>query len=294
MDIVKRKISLDDYTSRKKGNWGQMTATTFNLNVFFSQDSDDMGIGTDIPFIVKDNSIIVPSVFYNKSPNGELLTKLSENGYEFDFTDGRRTNVVVNSLFPNTRNPNKTISNYYISGGPVTGLTEDRLDVVTSYDNEEPYKVDFDISKSSDIDYRGVDYDNTIRVKDNKDLNPIKYLIDGEKTEPLDLNDPVVSKGVFYVTTTAQTRTVNSQEYGVSDIPFTHIYYNSEGFNETNVELLATTKEDYLFGITSTPTVFSDVFIDRGRTTVIQSHMQLSEIKNMSDLINYGNGFYNL
>ena len=72
------------------------------------------------------------------------------------------------------------------------------------------------------------------------------------------------------------------------------MYYNSEGFNQTNVELNATTKEEYLFGITSTPTVFSDLFIDRGRTTVLQSHMQLGEIKNMEDLINYGNGFYNL
>ena len=65
-------------------------------------------------------------------------------------------------------------------------------------------------------------------------------------------------------------------------------------FNKTNVDLQATTKEEYLFGITSSPTVFNDLFIDRGRATVIQSHMQLGEIKNMSDLINYGNGFYNL
>ena len=72
------------------------------------------------------------------------------------------------------------------------------------------------------------------------------------------------------------------------------MYYNSEGFNKTNVDLSATTKEEYLFGITSSPTVVNDLFIDRGRNAVIQSHMQLGEIKNMTDLINYGNGFYNL
>ena len=294
MELIKRKISLDDYTSRKKENWGQITATTFNLNVFFTQDGDDMGIGTDMPFIAKDNSIIVPSIFYNKPPNGELLTKLSDSGYTFTFTDGRKTNVVVNSAFPNTRNPNKTISDYYISGGPTTGLTEDRLDVVTSYDSAEPYKIDFNITKSSDIDYQGTPYDNTIKVKYNDNVNPIKYLINGDDGELIDLNNPEIKKGVFYVTTTAETRTVNSQQYGISNIPFTEMYYNSEGFNQTNVELSATTKEEYLFGITSSPTVFNDLFIDRGRATVIQSHMQLGEIKNMEDLINYGNGFYNL
>ena len=58
MEVIKRKISLDDYTSRKKGTWGQITATTFNLNVFFTQDGDDMGIGTDVPFEIK--STVVP------------------------------------------------------------------------------------------------------------------------------------------------------------------------------------------------------------------------------------------
>jgi len=290
MELIKRKISLDDYTSRKKDNWGQITATTFNLNVFFTQDGDDMGIGTDMPFEIKGSS---PTDYTL------ILDKLSTLGLtsSFNFSSVASvptTNVVVNSAFPNTRNPNKTISDYYISGGPTTGLTEDRLDVVTSYDSAEPYKIDFDITKSSDIDYQGTPYDNTIKVKYNDNVNPIKYLINGDDGELIDLNNPEIKKGVFYVTTTAETRTVNSQQYGISNIPFTEMYYNSEGFNQTNVELSATTKEEYLFGITSSPTVFNDLFIDRGRATVIQSHMQLGEIKNMEDLINYGNGFYNL
>jgi hypothetical protein len=290
MELIKRKISLDDYTSRKKDNWGQITATTFNLNVFFTQDGDDMGIGTDMPFEIKGSSPTDYTLILDKLGTLGLTSSFNFSSVASVPT----TNVVVNSAFPNTRNPNKTISDYYISGGPTTGLTEDRLDVVTSYDSAEPYKIDFDITKSSDIDYQGTLYDNTIKVKYNDNVNPIKYLINGDDGELIDLNNPEIKKGVFYVTTTAETRTVNSEQYGISNIPFTEMYYNSEGFNQTNVELLATTKEEYLFGITSSPTVFNDLFIDRGRATVIQSHMQLGEIKNMEDLINYGNGFYNL
>ena len=284
MEVIKRKISLDDYTSRKKGTWGQITATTFNLNVFFTQDGDDMGIGTDVPFEIKSNS----SVDYS-----ELRDKLGVLGLasSFNFSSGTTvpiTNVIPNSLFPNTRNPNKVLKDYYISGGPTTGLTEDKLNVVTSYDNANPYQIGIDVSKSSNIDYNGLPYDNTIIVKSNNNVNPIKYLIDGDKNENINLNNPKIKRGVFYVTTSAATRTVFSEQYGIADIPFTQMYYNSEGFNET------TTREEYLFGITSTPTVFNDLFIDRGRAAVIQSHIQLGEIKNMSDLINYGNGFYNL
>ena len=38
----------------------------------------------------------------------------------------------------------------------------------------------------------------------------------------------------------------------------------------------------------------SDVDIDRGINSAFQNHLQMGEIKNMSDLINYGNGYYKI
>jgi hypothetical protein len=58
--------------------------------------------------------------------------------------------------------------------------------------------------------------------------------------------------------------------------------------------LSALTKEEYLFGIISPPEVQSDVFIDRGATSVLDMHLRLSEIGNISELTRYGNGFYKL
>ena len=290
MEIIKRKISLDDYTSREKDNWGLMTATTFNLNVFFTQDGDDMGIGTDMPFETKGG---LPADY------SLIKARLSASGLtsSFNFSSGvtPTTNVIKNNLFPNSRNPNKKNNDYHISGGPVTGLTDEKLDVIVSYSNIIPYQVGFDITKNSNAeDYKNVKFSAGTRVISNNNLDPIEYLIEGD-TDPAELALlPITKRGVFYTTSTSQFRTIVSQTYGVYDIPFTEMHYNSEGFNKTNVDLSATTREEYLFGITSSPTVFDDLFIDRGRATAIQSHMQLSEIKNMSDLINYGNGFYNL
>ena len=35
MEVIKRKISLEDSTDRSNGlNWGTLTATTFYINVF--------------------------------------------------------------------------------------------------------------------------------------------------------------------------------------------------------------------------------------------------------------------
>lgn len=286
MNIIKRKIALDKYVSRNDTNVNTLTATTFNINVFFSQDIDDMGIGTEVPFIEK--NINTPAEY------NDLITKLNSNGYKFEFMNGTTTNIPYSNEYPSARNPNKQISQYYINGIPVSGLTEDRLDDVSSYDNANKYKPGFDIAKSINDDYLGLQYNNGTRVITNNNLNPITYLIDGDTDQSAIDDLPNIKRGVYYTTTTAQTRTILNSVLGNYQIPYTTMQYNSEGFNATNVHLSATTKEEYLFGITSSPTVFNDLFIDRGRATVIQSHMQLGEIKNMSDLVNYGNGFYKI
>jgi len=54
------------------------------------------------------------------------------------------------------------------------------------------------------------------------------------------------------------------------------------------------TIEEYLLHITEEPKIESELFIDRGDTDVLQKHLQMGEITSMGDLINYGNGFYNI
>ena len=62
----------------------------------------------------------------------------------------------------------------------------------------------------------------------------------------------------------------------------------------SNSSLSAITKEEYLFGIIFPPEVKSEVFIERGITSVMDKHLRLSEIKNLNELSRYGNGFYKL
>ncbi len=300
MKIIKRKIALDDYTSRGQSNWGQMTASTFNINVFFTQDIDDMGVSTELPFISKWYNTTAPNNT-SKLVDYTMLIKsgstISLNGYKFEFMSNltMTTSFPETGAYPSTRYPGKLINQYFTLPTQVTGLTENRLDSVVSYDANLRFKPNFDINRNINaIDYQNTPFISGTRVITNNNLNPIKYLIEGD-TDPAELASlPVTKRGVYYITKTGETRTITNSIFGSYEIPLTEIYYNSEGFNETNVHLSAETREEYLFGITSTPTVFNDLFIDRGRSTVIQSHMQLSEITNMRELINYGNGFYNL
>lgn len=275
-----------------------MTASTFNINIFFIQDTDDMGISTELPFIPKWSNSTPPNNTTKLVDYTKLIKIGSEiylNGYKFSFMTGATTSFSQRGGYPNTRYPDKMINQYFTLPMQVTGLTENRLDSVVSYDANLKYKPNFDIERNiSAEDYQSVPFLAGTRVISNNELNPITYLIDGD-TDPTELASlPITKRGIYYITKTGETRTITGTIFGNYEIPFTEIHYNSEGLNETNIHLSAEIKEDYLFGITSSPTVYNDLFIDRGRTSVIQSHMQLSEIRNMTELINYRNGFYNL
>jgi len=295
MEIIKRKILLEDYIYRgyvdvglNDGTtikYGDLTATTFNVNVFIEQEFDDMGIGTDIPFKSKDGS--TP----NYSP---LIEKLNSSGLTFNFMNGATTNIMVDGASPSTRYPNKTKEDYYISGNILSGLTEDRLDVVTSYDNTQKYKPLFNLESGVFDDYKGVSFSAVTRVINNDNLMPLNYIIDGDVDEIIDVDNPQPNRGVFLKTYSGLTRLITGTIFPPYTIPVTEMYYTPQGLNETNTIYSATTKEEYLFGITQKPVVQNDVLIDRGVTTIIQTHMQLSEITNMGDLVNYGNGYYKI
>lgn len=284
MEIIKRKISLDNFISRDPKNWGEMTADSFKINLFITQDSDDMGIMTDLDFVPKSNT----------APNYKILRdKLVAMGAFFEFMNGGTFETNVNDVSLNTRHPDKEHSDYFAKGGIISGLTEDRLDVVKSYDRNFTYKPLFDVEKGVYLDYEGNTIDGVTRVNENNDLNPITY------SEDVDINDPNIGTikqgtGIFFRTYEDRVRQVNTPNFGLTFIPTTQMYYQSQGFNETNTLLEAETKEEYLFGITMPPEVQNDVFIDRGRVTILQSHLQLGEITNLGDLVNYGNGFYKI
>lgn len=285
MEIIKRKISLDDYISKKPDTWGNLMVDSFKINLFITQDSDDMGVSTDLDFVPKNNS----------TPSYQILVnKLNGLGLNFNFMNGGVLNTSQSELSENIRNAEHELSDYFVDGGIISGLTEDRLDVVKSYDRDLTYKPLFDVDKGVYLDYQGNSISGVTRVNVNtNNMNPITYSEDGDANSST-LGTVNQSSGIYFVTYNDIIRELVTPDLGSVEIPTTQMYYNGQGFNETNSSLSANTKEEYLFGITMTPEVESDVFIDRGRNTILQRHMQLGEITNISDLINYGNGYYKI
>lgn len=276
METIKRKISLDEYLVKESGNnkWGlykwslepyksNFTLGTdsygelvpsLSLNIFITQEADDMGIGTNM-----------------------------------DFTANTTATTIMNQYTPDIRYENKDLNDYFVPSIFITGTTSDRLNLVKSYSMTQIYQTGFNMSMESNVNtpnYPGNPYSAVNRVVSNDDNMPITYIINGNDIENIDPNNPNPGVGIFYKTYSGITND--------SGGALTEMYYKGEGFNETNTTLSAITKDEYLFGITTSPTVYSDVDIDRGINSAFQSHLQLGEIRNMRDLVNYGNGYYKI
>ena len=290
MEVIKRKILLEEAINRNySGNtWGTVTATTFYLDIQLNQTMDDMGLFTDIGFSAKTKTSSVPDYTI-------LIQKLEDLAISFPFINGTVPINFGSILTPTDRAvlrlPTKPLSHYYYYGNnPLTGSTDSKIDDVRSYKKGEPYIAGFDINEETYLNYKGNDTINGVNRVTNIG-EPKTYVFD--TTADLSIGMPTQTTGIQYKDYSASTINPILLPEGI-DLPTTTFRFISEGWNQTNTSLSAIMKEEFLLGIISRPEVENDVFIDRGVVPVLDYHLRLSEIKNLGQLQQYGNGYYNI
>lgn len=294
MDLI-RQISYEPSTVRFTGGtspYGAMTADSFYIKVMLTQNIDDIGMFTDIDFI--DNKSTTP-VDYTI-----LTNKLAQSGLTFPFMFGQLPQTPTELIDERVvRVVGKEVDDYWFYASKITGATDSKISDVRSYNKTQPYITGLDIKKEIYTNYQGNTVDGRTRVMaQNSLVSPFDintsgttYTFDAEN----DINIGTANQGtgLLYTDYDSVDRVVN--ELGINRvIPLTIMQYIGEGWNDTNTSLSAQTKEEYLFGITSQPEVQSDVFIDRGATTVLEKHLRLSEVESLEHLERYNNGFYRL
>jgi len=288
MEVIKRKILLEEAIDRNySGNtWGTVTATTFYLDIQLNQTMDDMGLFTDINYLPKQkNGVVDYSI---------LIEKLEDLAISFPFINGVVPMDFSSILTPTDRAvlrlPTKPLSHYYYYGNnPLTGSTDSKIDDVRSYKNGEPYIAGFNINEETYLNYKNILINGVDRVTNIGE--PKTYVFD--TTADLSIGMPTQTTGIQYKDYSASTINAILLPEGI-DLPTTTFRFISEGWNQTNTSLSAIMKEEFLLGIISRPEVENDVFIDRGVVPVLDYHLRLSEIKNLGQLQQYGNGYYNI
>jgi hypothetical protein len=223
-----------------------------NLKIGLFQSIDNMGLMTDMPF---DGSCIspcsnpIPLIFMNKG---------------------------ISSV-------------WYKQGDKVIHSSDSKLNEVKSYDNDDRYKVNFDIKKEDYSNYQGTLITGVDRVT-NISGETITYVLNAKRDATIGTTDQTT--GILYTDNSQQDLFLPDELD--SEKTITKVEYMSEGWNVTNTSLEPQIQEEYLLGIISQPEVESDVFIDRSTFSVLDKHLRLSEIESLDHLTRYGNGFYNI
>jgi len=201
---------------------------------------------------------------------------------------------------PNTRYSGATVDQWYQFAGFVTGFTNDKLNMVKSYDDTDPYIPYLIFNAETYDNYFGDTVFSGVTTLTTEG-EPNIYVVDAEGggANAIDTQQNLAVIGTVGQTTGLKYDSYSADTYDIvafdgtpTPHPKTEVRYVGEGWNETNVDLSAMTKTEYLLGIVSPPEVFSDVFIDRGATTVMEDHLRLGEIKGLDALLDYGNGYY--
>jgi len=247
---------VPDYVVDDNGNFvldsfGQKIVNTINIDLFITQNIDDMGLFTDSTYTPSDN---------------ELTTK-PENFNSFQY--GRLAGAPLS---------------FYLTGyNTFSGNTDDGyLNQVSSYrldSSGNPIFVPFlNTSDNTKHIFNGVI---------SEDSEKTKYKIGADATEVENYQQGYVSEILsgIELTTYKNRYTKTIDEYGKKLSYYKTIFQsNSGGWNIDNTTLSAVTKKEEYLGIVFQPEVKSVVFINRGVADIFERHSILSEIKTTNDI----------
>ena len=169
--------------------------------------------------------------------------------------------------------------------GIVTGTTQHKLDLVKSYDPNNPYIIG--LNGVIAINYDGNGY-APINIKS------VEYVLNGVwyKTEMTSNSNNLVpnlntkySGNKSYI---PQTQRNIIQKDTVLPTVFRYV---TQPLVEDDYFVF---KDEVKMGVVFSPKVSDEVFIERQSITIFEKQSRLSEIKTLDDLEEYNNGFYKI
>jgi len=75
---------------------------------------------------------------------------------------------------------------------------------------------------------------------------------------------------------------------------YTMITGTTVGFTKEEVFDNLITRNEHFLGFIDEPTIYSDIFVERGKLSVMEYNLRLTEVDNTGELRIYGNGFFNV
>jgi hypothetical protein len=307
------------------GNTDMLTGLTYQIPLYLEEKYDNMGVMS-----LFDGNMEQIEQYCNFSYSGNNQTIIIYNttninkyksliGSEYKINWGDGSNSTLNMPTVYDVNLPSVSHTYAVTGDTIIEITINtpwkvnnvkktiKLPFVSSYGwPTDLGTLGFSLPYNPGADPVEIDYlqDYTTLTATTKHTN-ISFISTGKSR----LNEYKVygTGNTYSITTTIGTTdlgnytgyTIDGLSYFDYENGYTHITGSTSGTTEfpyINEEVYngMITRNEILLGFIEEPQIFSDLFIERGKQSVIERNLRLGEIDNMGELEIYGGGYFNV
>jgi hypothetical protein len=291
------------------------TGTTYTLPIYLDSTLDEMGVMIGFDGNIEQIEQIVnftysgvtntKTIHIYSSVNPDKLRTIIEQNFEINWGDGTPNEMLtINSGINGSLLPSLTHTySSLISGSTITiKLNSPWATEFATKNIKLPFKDPNDVINPlgtfsgatipldylNDLDYNDDPTNNTIikfmgigqsRINELKKYGQNEYI--GISTG---ITDNIIWSGY----------TIDNLYYRDYPDNFTMISGETSTFTKEEVINHMITRNEHFLGFIDEPTVYSDLFVDRGKQAVMEKNLRLSEIDNLGEMEIYGNGYFNI
>lgn len=295
------------------------SGVTYNLPIFLDADADEMGIMSSFDGNIEQVEQIVnfsykqsgSTVTIYSTVNPDKLRKIIEQNFTVNWGDTTTGNLSINSgvLYSNLPSLTHTYTGstkYTISITLNSPWTTQKVQKIVTVPQNISVTNPLGTFSGFTIPYTNttgsINYLNNLDYTNNTGNTIFKYMAFGVSK---------IGELRKYGETTLSTSSYTTGSYSGSlysgyTLPsdsgslyymdfadgYTMITGTTSAFAKEEVYNKVITRNEHFIGFIDDPTVYSDIFVERGRQSVMEPNLRLGEIDNMSELEIYGNGYF--
>jgi hypothetical protein len=295
----------------------KQTGTTYNLPLYLESSVDEMGVMVGFDGEIQQVEQLVNfsysgttntrNVKIFSTTNPDRLRKIVDQVYNVNWGDGSPVvELPINNGVPNTNLPSLThtySSNITESTISITFNSPWTTQIVSkkiSLPFKDPNNITNPLGSFSGVTMPiELDYINQLDSSNNVTGNAtIKFMgIGVSRIEELRRYGQTTFNGVTTGTTDGSTwsgYTLDNLYYRDLSDGYTMISGSTSTFTKEEVINQMITRNEHFIGFIDEPTIYSDIFVERGKQGVMEKNLRLGEIDNMGEMNVYGNGYFNV
>jgi len=305
----------------KKFKTEELPETLYNIPIFLECKMDEMGVmvgfNGDIEQIDQLNNfvykIIDKTVIIENTTNTDKFRKIIEQNFTVNWGDGTLSTLPLNGIVSHIYSENGTYEIKVTLDTPWTNeVIRKTINIpvfdpdVNEIENILGTFSNLSIPTYDEPEIVSINYLNDLDYTNNTGHTTFTYVgVGGSRLDELKKYGEEEYDGItlgeddigsftgytFEYTNDQNSMTLYYQDYNNG---VTMITGSTVGFAKEEIFESMLTRNEHFLGFIDDPSVFSDVFVERGKQGVMEKNLKLSEIDNIGELTIYGNGFFKI